>query len=103
MLSLALLKLGDTEKAKKIAMISWLDQKFDKQNFELMVKNFGIVISINNHKRLKNLLYFFKYVILKNSDFPTFLKKSRGHFEGSGFKPFVILGRVPVDFKVVFG
>ena len=30
-------------------------------------------------------------------------KKSRGHFEGSGFKPFVILGRVPVDFKVVFG
>ena len=57
MLSLALLKLGDTEKAKKIAMISWLDQKFDKQNFELMVKNFGNVISINNHKRLKNLLW----------------------------------------------
>ena len=57
MLSLALLKLGDTEKAKKIAMISWLDQKFDEQNFELMVKNFGNVISINNHKRLKNLLW----------------------------------------------
>ena len=38
-------------------MISWLDQKFDKQNFELIVKNFGNVISINNHKRLKNLLW----------------------------------------------
>ena len=35
--------------------------------------------------------------------FPTFFKKSQGHFEGSDFKPFVILGRVPVDFKVVFG
>ena len=30
---------------------------------------------IKSGKRLKNLLYFFKYVILKNSDFPTFLKK----------------------------
>ena len=35
--------------------------------------------------------------------FPTFFLKSRGYFEGFGFKPFVILGRVPVDFKVVFG
>ena len=34
--------------------------------------------------------------------FPTFLEKSRGHFEGSDFKPFVILARVPDDFKVVF-
>ena len=39
----------------------------------------------------------------KKKPFPTFLEKSRGHFEGSDFKPFVILGRVPVDFKVVFG
>ena len=39
----------------------------------------------------------------KKKLFPTFFKKSRGHFEGSDFKPFVILGRVPVDFKVVFG
>ena len=37
----------------------------------------------------------------KKKLFPTFLKKFRGHFEGSDFKPFVILGRVPVDFKVV--
>ncbi len=57
MLSLAFLKLGDIEQAKKIATISWLDQKFNKKNFELMVKNFGNVISINNHKRLKNLLW----------------------------------------------
>ena len=35
--------------------------------------------------------------------FPTFLEKSRGHFEGFDFKPFVILGRVLADFKVVFG
>ena len=35
--------------------------------------------------------------------FPTFFCKSRGHFQGSDFQPFVILARVPVDFKVVFG
>ena len=29
--------------------------------------------------------------------------KVPGHFEGSDFQPFVILARVPVDFKVVFG
>ena len=34
--------------------------------------------------------------------FPTFFLKSRGHFEGSDFQPFVILARVPDDFKVVF-
>ena len=32
-----------------------------------------------------------------------FFLKSRGHFEGHDFKPFVILARVLVDFKVVFG
>ena len=35
----------------------------------------------------------------KKKLFPTFFLKSRGHFEGSDFKPFVILARVPVDFK----
>ena len=39
----------------------------------------------------------------KKQLFPTFFKKTQGHFEGSGFKPFVIRARVPVDFKVVFG
>ena len=34
MLSLALLKLGDTEASKKNScMISWLDQKFDEAKF----------------------------------------------------------------------
>ena len=35
--------------------------------------------------------------------FQLFFKMSWGHFEGSDFKPFVILARVLVDFKVVFG
>ena len=39
----------------------------------------------------------------KKDFFQLFFLKSRGHFEGSDFKPFVILARVPVDFKVVFG
>ena len=39
----------------------------------------------------------------KKKLFPTSFQKSRGYFEGSDFKPFVILGRVPIDFKVVFG
>ena len=42
MLSLAHLKVGDTKQAEKIAVISWLDQKFDEKNFQLMIKNFKI-------------------------------------------------------------
>ena len=57
MLSLAHLKVGDIKQAEKIAAISWLDQKFDEKNFQLMIKNFKNVISINNNKRLNNLLW----------------------------------------------
>ena len=39
----------------------------------------------------------------KKDFFNVFSKKSWGHLEGPDFKPFVILARVPVDFKVVFG
>ena len=39
----------------------------------------------------------------KKMTFQTCFKKTRGHFEGPDFKPFVILARAPVDFKVVFG
>ena len=57
MLSLAHLKIGDKQQAEKIAAISWLDQKFDEKNFQLMIKNFKDVIFINNNKRLNNLLW----------------------------------------------
>ena len=57
MLSLAYLKTDNIEQAEKISAISWLDQNFEQKNFKLMVKNFENVISINNKKRLDNLLW----------------------------------------------
>ena len=57
MLALANLKVGNIEKARKISVISWLDQKFNQKDFELMVKNFEYFLSPNHKKRLNNLLW----------------------------------------------
>ena len=53
----ALMQLEQTQDAKKVAKISWLDQEFSDDDFLLMLKNFDDVLSQTHQIRLENLLW----------------------------------------------